>query len=379
MNDMQKAKINISRKGNDRTSVPNIFIDQYMKDANGDFVKVYLYLLRSTNSEDPAASVSDIADLLNLTEKDVIRALKYWVKEQVLQVSYDENGEPVDITFLVLGEDTKSEATERRTAAVAPAKTQPAVDKAEASAEASDPAAVHEKKASAKVSRARAEELREQEDVADLFYAIEQYIGRTMNATEMNTVLSFYDHLGFDAELIDYLVQYCVTNHHTSFRYMETVAMAWSDQGIHSLADAKEQVQIRSRNVTTVTKAFGITDRNVTNVEMDFINRWFKEYAFDPQIVTEACQRTVTSIGKANFNYAEKILKEWHEAGIHTNEDLKALDARFKASRTVAPTDTNAAVPAGAVRSTKPANKFNSFSQRTYNFDEMEKSLLVGK
>ena len=30
-------------------SVPNIFIDQYLADANGEFVKVYLYLLRRMN------------------------------------------------------------------------------------------------------------------------------------------------------------------------------------------------------------------------------------------------------------------------------------------------------------------------------------------
>ena len=30
------------------TSVSNIFIDEYMSDANGEFVKIYLYLLRSS-------------------------------------------------------------------------------------------------------------------------------------------------------------------------------------------------------------------------------------------------------------------------------------------------------------------------------------------
>ena len=63
----------------DSTVVPNLFIDEYMKEANDAQLKVYLYLLRMMNAHQ-ATSVSDIADKFNHTEKDIIRALKYWEK-----------------------------------------------------------------------------------------------------------------------------------------------------------------------------------------------------------------------------------------------------------------------------------------------------------
>ena len=64
------AKILIhSDSASSATSVSNIFIDEYMSDANGEFVKIYLYLLRLMNAPDSAFSISSIAVhsfLLNL-------------------------------------------------------------------------------------------------------------------------------------------------------------------------------------------------------------------------------------------------------------------------------------------------------------------------
>lgn len=68
----------------DVTVVSNIFIDEYMKDANDAQLKIYLYLLRMM-SAGLSTSVSNIADQFNHTEKDVVRALKYWEKTGCLR------------------------------------------------------------------------------------------------------------------------------------------------------------------------------------------------------------------------------------------------------------------------------------------------------
>lgn len=65
------------------TVVSNEFIDNYMARANGEYVKVYLYILRNGGRAD---SVADIADALNHTEADVRRALVYWEQEGVLEL-----------------------------------------------------------------------------------------------------------------------------------------------------------------------------------------------------------------------------------------------------------------------------------------------------
>ena len=83
------------------SAVSNFFIDYYMTEANGEFVKVYLYLTRLLNSG-RAVTVADIADHFNSTEKDICRAIRYWIKEGVLQLEYTKDKVLTGITMLPL-------------------------------------------------------------------------------------------------------------------------------------------------------------------------------------------------------------------------------------------------------------------------------------
>ena len=336
-----------SGKVNNDTLVSNIFLDRYMGDSNGEFVKVYLYLLRCLGYRD--ISLSDIADKLNLTEKDVIRALKYWDKQKVLSVTFASANEPESIAILPLEDEVHSDV---QAATLTPV--------------AEDVVTEEVKKVS--YSPAQIKRLKDQEDIKELFFIAEQYLSKTLTPTEMSKVLYFYKDLGFSTDLIEYLIEYCVANQHSSLRYIEKVALAWHEQGITTVAEAKDVSIIKSRRTSVVVRSFGIGDRNLTPIELDFINRWYDEYAFDPEIIEEACKRTIMSMSKPNFSYADGILKKWKAANVHTLEDLKKVDTGFRAKITI---------PVG----TKPVatatnNKFNSFSQRTYNFAEMEKALI---
>ena len=64
----------------DNTAVSNYFIDTLMPQANGEFVKIYLYLLRCVSAGHISLSVSEMADLFNQTEADILRGLRYWDK-----------------------------------------------------------------------------------------------------------------------------------------------------------------------------------------------------------------------------------------------------------------------------------------------------------
>ena len=60
--------------------IPDEFVDTYMPQANGEFVKIYLYLLRITHKPDVHPTLSSLADVFSCTEKDILRALRYWEK-----------------------------------------------------------------------------------------------------------------------------------------------------------------------------------------------------------------------------------------------------------------------------------------------------------
>ena len=80
----------------DYTAISNRFIDEYMKDAKDAQLKIYLYLVRIMGAG-LSTSISDIADKFNHTEKDVMRALKYWERIKLLSLDFDESKSLVGI------------------------------------------------------------------------------------------------------------------------------------------------------------------------------------------------------------------------------------------------------------------------------------------
>ena len=81
-------RINIYRSTNISTSISNVFIDEYMQDANDAQLKIYLFLIRMMSANLPT-SVTDIADKFNYTEKDVLRSLMYWESKGLIALDYD--------------------------------------------------------------------------------------------------------------------------------------------------------------------------------------------------------------------------------------------------------------------------------------------------
>ena len=82
------------------TILSNTFIDNYMPEANGEFVKVYIYLLRALSSAPVSFSLEQMADRLLCTERDILRALKYWAKQQLLTLDFTDNNKLCGISLL---------------------------------------------------------------------------------------------------------------------------------------------------------------------------------------------------------------------------------------------------------------------------------------
>ena len=82
------------------TILSNRFIDNFMPRANGEFVKVYIYLLRAVSSSPSSFSLEHMADRLFCTERDIFRALKYWEGEKILSLTYTTDRQLSGITLL---------------------------------------------------------------------------------------------------------------------------------------------------------------------------------------------------------------------------------------------------------------------------------------
>ena len=369
------------------TTVSDIFIDQYMPKANGEFVKVYLYLLRATGSGAGIATISEIADHFSNTEADIVRALNYWASEGILQVQTGADGQITGINLCSLAVSGIQAAQSNIQSAVADNAAQ---NNSTANIQMQD-SVVEKLKSQATDKPAHSQkeytldeikEFRKNPDISELFFIIETYLKHTLSSTDTNMVLYWLDELHFSTDLVEYLVEYCITKGHSSLRYMNKVALGWADAGIKTVDQAKDDAAAHSQIYYTVMKALGITGRNLVDSEVSLINKWVGEYGFDIELVKAACSKTISAIQKPSFEYTDSILANWRKKDVHTLKDVEVLDANFakanKASATGSSQGTNAANGSSKPKSNNSGskNKFNNFNQRNNDYDKLEKLFL---
>lgn len=395
------------------TTVSDIFIDQYMPKANGEFVKVYLYLLRATGSGAGIATISEIADHFSNTEADIIRALNYWASEGILQVQTGADGQIMGINLCSLSVSGMQAAQSNIQSAVADNAAQNNLQNSVVNNAAQNILqnrvvnnaaqnistvntrmhdSVVEKLKSQTPDKAASsqkeytldeiKEFRKNPDISELFFIIETYLKHTLSSTDTNMVLYWLDELHFSTDLVEYLVEYCITKGHSSLRYMNKVALGWADASIKTVDQAKDDAAAHSQIYYSVMKALGITGRNLVDSEVSLINKWVGEYGFDIELVKAACSKTISAIQKPSFEYTDSILANWKKKDVHTLKDVEVLDANFakanKASATGSSQGTNAANGSSKPKSNNSSskNKFNNFNQRNNDYDKLEKLFL---
>lgn len=379
------------------TCVSNVFIDNFMKDANGEFIKVYLYLLRAMSSG-MHLSISDVADALDHTQRDIARALNYWERKGLLELTYDEAGELDGLCFIDPATAVKAEAHSSDTLTSRdilraggagftagefsmPATTgrgEPVSRDISAGAgftegEFSMPAASdHDEPAPAAEPAGFA--CPTDENVRELLFIAESYMGRPLSETETNTIMYWYGQMHMSSDLIDYLVGYCVDKGHKSIHYMNRVAISWVDAGITSVTQAKRRNSDYNVYISVVMDSFGISGRNITKAEREYVERWAGTYGFAPELIEEACRRTILTAHTPDFKYAEGILKDWYMGGVSSMGDIQKLDAIHAESIKSRLSVINGEKKAKA-NSSSP-NRFHNFKGREYDFAALENTLL---
>ncbi len=338
------------------TMISNTFIDKYMANAHGTYVKVYIYLLRCLSEPSMPVSISVIADKLDETEKDICKALKYWEKQGVLKLKTGHEGQICDITIFDL-DNTPSEPAVTFHEAVQIPKAVSAQPVPADPVRLTDIAPINYSKPS--YTAKQLEQFRDYDEFNTLIDYIEEKLCRTLTHKDLQTPAFLYESLGFPADLIRHLYDYCMSKNKKSSAYIEKVAREWAEQGIDTVEKAIEASMCFSKEYLTVKSAFGIS-RNLGEAELAYITRWSRNLMMPEELIKEACSRTILSTGKPDFNYADKIITKWHTNGISSMSEVAAADAahagRAAARRTAANVHTQ--------------NKFTQFPQRSYKQEE---------
>ncbi|MBQ6888769.1 MAG: DnaD domain protein [Lachnospiraceae bacterium] len=342
----------------DSTVVSNLFIDEYMKDANDAQLKVYIYLLRVMNSN-AATSISDMADLFNHTEKDIIRALTYWEKHHLLSLEYDSNKNIIGIHM--------EEPTGKQAGEIIPLAPVVSMSKTAETTYPIENIAVQEAVIPQKPSYSLDEIklFKEKESTEQLIFIMEQYLQKPLSVADINTILFLSDKLHFSDDLIDYLVQYCVDRGKKDFRYIEKVAISWAENHVTTPQEAEKYAHKYDKTIYSIMNALGKSN-SPSPKEVEFIKRWTDEYGFETDVIFEACERTVLATENHRFEYADKILSSWKNAEVHHKADIQKIDELYQKKKN-----------ATAFANKQPANnKFNQFKQHDYDFDAIERAIL---
>ena len=364
------ADISLRMSGLSVTCVSNAFIDHYMAHATGEYVKIYIYLLRCLEQEGEAFSVQKIASKLGHTDLDVKRAFDYWEQQGMIRQERDTFGELTGICVLdpfTQGYDQTAHMSEDRpiTISAAAATVQPA-NRLQQSRVAEPP-----KEATVVETVSPVERHLDDEALSELLFLAETYSGHTLSPKDTDRILFWYDGLGMSADLVEYLITYCADKGHGSLSYMNKIAMSWADAGIHTVEEAKAETSRHSEIYYAVCTGFGISGRNLAGAEMEYLHRWEKLFS-DTDIIKEACKRTILKTGKIAFGYADKIINDWYAHGVSDMSDIAAYDQAFSdkaASR-------QRRQPVG--HKLTPKDGFHNFTERDYeDMEAIEAKLLA--
>ena len=288
------------KKNSSHFVVENSFVDNFMCDANGSFVKVYLYVLR--HSEDKAElTLSKIADVLNMLQADVLSAFKYWDGLGVLKfVQQDKN------TYSVNIESNSSNINDSDTTAGRMPSDNANISDGAASA------AKNSAKGAPTYSMAELNNtIMGNERIKSMFNISSQILNKTLSSNDMKVLYSFYDYLKLPVEVIFSLLEYCVTINKNNMRYIEKVAYTWAENEINTPRKAGNYIKQKTQDkelAAKYRKMFKITDRDFSEEEFAVIKKWINEYKRTDDDIIAAYNKTVMNTGKVAIKYMDAIL-----------------------------------------------------------------------
>lgn len=325
------------------TPVSNIFIEKFMPSARGEFIKVYLLLLKFNTSGEIGVSSDIIASSLNLLESDIINALNYWNEEGVIKLLPIDKMGNFNIDFLDLSESSSDNMG--------------SVDLLKALNE---------------------------DTTKDMLTYIEKLLARPLSPKEMSTYLSWQTDFKFSSELILLLIEYCASKGKCDYRYIEKVAINWANQKITSIEQAQnliKQTEDKWVKYKEILKYLGIKNMDLMKPQEDMLEKWVLTYNFPLDVIQKASKICFERLNRADFKYIDGILSSWHKNNVKTLGDVAKEDANFKNKMNKkfnfnSQTANNKNNNLDNVNNKKYTTKFNNFTSRDYDYDSLEKKLL---
>ena len=265
------------------TKVENMFINEYMVSAPGEYVKVYLFALMYAELEVDFSN-EDIAKQLSMDIEDVLKAWTYWEKMGIIKKVRKSADNPLDydVVFVLLKDMLYGSHEETRIV--------------------SSDHGINAQMAN--------------QEYRAMFDRIEKSFGRVISGTEMSEVLSWINDVEIEPEFVAFAVEYCARKKKKTVKYVEAVIRNWISEGHRTVEDIQQHIghmEERSADYRRIFRALGWS-RNWTEEEKRIMDAWFDKMGFSIDAILDACSKT-TGISNPNINYINKVLTSWFGEG----------------------------------------------------------------
>lgn len=273
------------------TLLPDIFFSEYLSEASGDFIKVYLYML-FLSKYDKDIKINDLSKKLVLPVKTIQDAVKYW--EEKCLITKKNTGYIINsIQEIELHKLYKP--------------------KTALSAEQLQKSAENQKRAKA------------------IEFINNKYFSGLMPTTWYPEIELWFKKYDFDEEVMIALFGYCFDKSALHKNYVQTVAEAWSKNHIKTFNDLdvyyekQEKLNIIAKNISKKLRL----SRALTQYEYGYIEKWVIDYSYGMDIIEIALKRT-TAKANPTFDYLDKLLTDWHERGFKSTDDVQTFLTSMK-------------------------------------------------
>ena len=301
-----------------QTSIPDVFFTEYLSQANGDFVKVYLYLyfLSKYNKD---VKINDLSKKLELPLKIIQDAVKYW-EEAGLLIRKNQGFIVANLQEIELNK----------------------VYKPRISMSAQDVKKVAENNYRAKAI-----------DTIN-----NEFFQGVMSPSWYGDIDLWFKKYGFDEEVMIALFRYCFNKSALHRSYISTVAEAWNKNKIKTFSDLdlyyQKEEKLKSIG-NSIRKKMRIS-RNLSVYEEAYIEKWNLTYGYGLDIIDIALKKT-TSKFNPSFEYLDKLISDWHERGLKTSSQVLEYIEKQK----------NIPVQKNSSNSTNSGNVSANYPQRNYS------------
>ena len=185
-----------------------------------------------------------------------------------------------------------------------------------------------------------AEKLEQSLEFRRLTAEVERRLGKRLTTPDLGVLLGLYDYVGLPADVIYLLVCHCAERlarrfgegRRPTLRQIEREGYAWARRGIDTQAAAAEYLRDYGRKreaVPAYMRALRLGDRLPVREEEKFLLQWL-EWGFSPEAAALAYEKTVLKCHEFKWSYCNGILRRWHEAGLHTVDEIEAGDKRTR-------------------------------------------------